>query len=166
MQEVNNSIYINGCTCHIVYNTAKKGAEMFILESGFMLRICLLIYSVDLTKRNVELDEFCYFCGQVYRRIIRHVITRRLSLKAAVTRTLQLYQPLQSYFLSQEVRPEVFLFFCQYTLQSFVNFNKYPQWEGPWLSGLHDRIQQFLKIFAFKFLQIGFVAGGDMFSDA
>ena len=127
MQEVNNSIYINGCTCHIVYNTAKKGAEMFILESGFMLRICLLIYSVDLTKRNVELDEFCYFCGQVYRRIIRHVITRRLSLKAAVTRTLQLYQPLQSYFLSQEVRPEVFLFFCQYTLQSFVNFNKYPQ---------------------------------------
>ena len=35
VQEVNNSIYINGCPCHTVHNTANKGAGMFILELGF-----------------------------------------------------------------------------------------------------------------------------------
>ena len=88
---------------------------------------------------------------------------------------------MRSYFLSQEVRPscleklealfadpmtEVFLFFYQYALQKFVNFNKCLQREEPLISRLHDQIQQFLKMIACKFLQIDFVANGDMFSDA
>ena len=35
MHEVNNSISVSGCPCHIVHNTANKGAEMFMMESGF-----------------------------------------------------------------------------------------------------------------------------------
>ena len=69
---------------------------------------------------------------------------------------LQLYQPSRSYFLSQEVRPnalerleaffadpmtEVFLFFYQYALRSYVNFNKYLHREEPLISKLHDQIQ-------------------------
>ena len=107
--------------------------------------------------------------------------TRWLSLKTPVTRSLQLYQPLQSYFfLSQEARPNclekpevlfagpitgAFLFFYQYTLQSSVNCNKYLQREESLLSRLHDQIQQFLKRIACKFLQIDFAANGDIFSD-
>ena len=60
---------------------------------------------------------------------------------------------------------EVFLFFYQYALQSFINFNKYLQKEEPLLSRLHDQIQQFLKRITCKFLQIDFVASVDMFSD-
>ena len=51
-------------------------------------------------------------------------------------------------------------------LLSFVNFNKYLQREEPLILRLHDRILQFLKRIARKFLQIDFVANGDMFSDA
>ena len=89
---------------------------------------------------------------------------------------------MRSYFLSQEVRSnrlerlealsedlmtEVFLFFFyRYALQGFVNFNKYLQREEPLISRLHDQIQQFINRIACKFLQIGFVENGDMFSDA
>ena len=82
---------------------------------------------------------------------------------------LQLYQPLQSYFFisrgSTKITLKVFLFFYQYALQSFVNFNKYLQREKPLLSRLHDQIQQFLKRIACKFLQTDFLASVDMFSD-
>ena len=60
---------------------------------------------------------------------------------------------------------EVFLFFYQYALQSFVSFNKYLQREEPLISGLHDQIQQFLARIACTFLQIDFVENRDMFSD-
>ena len=59
---------------------------------------------------------------------------------------------------------EVFLFFYQYALQSFVSFKKYLQKEEPLLSRLHDQIQQLLKRISCKFLQIGFVGNEDMFS--
>ena len=129
VQEINNSIYINGCPCHILHNTVNKGAEMFMLESGFEVMdmlVDIFCWFDKSSKRKVELEEFCSFCGQEYRKIIKHVSTRWLSLETAVTQTLQLYQPLPSYFLSQEVRPnclerletffadpmtEVFLFF-------------------------------------------------------
>ena len=57
------------------------------------------------SKRKVELDEFCFFCDQEYCKIIKHASTSWLSFETAATQTLQLYQPLLSYFLSQEVRP-------------------------------------------------------------
>ena len=66
-----------------------------------LLRLSLLIYPIGLIKewkKKFELEGFCSFCDQVYPKIIKHVSTRWLSLKTPVTRTLQLYQPLQSYF--------------------------------------------------------------------
>ena len=46
VQEVNNSIYINDRPCHVVHNTANKGAEMFMLESGFDVEDMLVISMV------------------------------------------------------------------------------------------------------------------------
>ena len=184
VQEVNNSIYINGSPCHIVHNTANKVAEIFMLESGFDvgdMLVAILHWFDKSSKRKVELEEFGSSCDQEHRKIMKHVSTRWLSLETAVTPTLRLYQPLQSYFLSQKNRPnclerlealfadlmtDVFLFFYQYALQSFVNFDKYLKREELLTSRLHDQIQQFLERIACKFIQIVFVANGDMFSDA
>ena len=128
-------------------NTTNKGAQMFMSESGFDVEDMLvdIFYWFDKSsKRKVQLEEFCSFYDQEYRKIIEHVTTRRLNLETAVTRSLRLYQSLRSYVLSQEVRPnrlerieasvedpmtEVFIFFYQYALQSFVSFNKYLQRE-------------------------------------
>ena len=80
---------------------ANKAAEMFMLESRFAVEAKLVDISYWFDKRmkkKFELEGFCSFCDQVYPKIIKHVSTRWLSLKTPVTRTLQLYQPLQSYF--------------------------------------------------------------------
>ena len=64
VQEVNNSIYINGCPCHIVPNTANKGAEMFMLKSGFDvddMLVDIFYWFEKSSKRKVELEEFCSF---------------------------------------------------------------------------------------------------------
>ena len=53
------------------------------------------------TKRKANLSEYCTFCDTDYRKIVKHVNTRWLSLEKATTRTLQQYDALKSYFLSE-----------------------------------------------------------------
>ena len=63
MQEVKNSIYINGSPCHVVHNLANKDAEMFMLESGF---------DVD----DMLLDIFCWFDKSSKRKVELLSVTR------------------------------------------------------------------------------------------
>ena len=53
------------------------------------------------SKRKNELADYCGFCDTEYRRVLKHVSTRWLSLEIAVERTLRQYQGLKSYFLSE-----------------------------------------------------------------
>ena len=53
------------------------------------------------TKRKNGLAEFCQFCDVEMRKILKHVSTRWLSLEAAISRTLQQYPALRSYFASE-----------------------------------------------------------------
>ena len=53
------------------------------------------------TKRKASLMEYCSFCDIDYREIVKHVNTRWLSLERAVSRVLQQYDALKSYFLSE-----------------------------------------------------------------
>ena len=52
------------------------------------------------TKRKVGLEEFCVFCNTAYKEMVSHVSTCWLSLEQAVTRILELYVNLSSYFQS------------------------------------------------------------------
>ena len=51
-------------------------------------------------KRKASLTEFYSFCDVDYRKIVKHVNTRWLSLEQAVTQVLQQFPGLKSYFLS------------------------------------------------------------------
>lgn len=55
------------------------------------------------TKRKANLVEYCNFCDTSYRDIVKHVNTRWLSLEKAVSRVLQQYAPLRSYYLSEGI---------------------------------------------------------------
>jgi hypothetical protein len=55
------------------------------------------------TKRKALLAEFYSFCDVDYRKIVKHVNTRWLSLERAVTRVLQQFPGLKSYFLSNGI---------------------------------------------------------------
>ena len=53
------------------------------------------------TKRKANLQRYCVFCDTSYRDIIKHVSTRWLSLEKAINHTLQQYEALRSYFISE-----------------------------------------------------------------
>ena len=123
------------------------------------------------TKRQVQLESFCNFCDQDFKKVMKHVSTQWLSLESCVTRTLRLFQALRSYFpLEENPSPhfkklaskftnpmaEVY-FFYQNVLQSLINFNLFLQWENPLISRLHLQIH-FLQVL-YKFLKLDVMAG-------
>lgn len=58
-------------------------------------------YFYKSTKRKSELVEYCLFCDTEYRRVLKHVSTRWLSLELTVDHTLRVYPGLKSYFGSE-----------------------------------------------------------------
>ena len=77
--EKNSSAHVNGCPCHIVRNTAAKAAETFREVAGFDIEdflVDLYHYFDKSLKKNVTLEEFCLFCKQEFRKIIKYVSTR------------------------------------------------------------------------------------------
>ena len=55
------------------------------------------------TKRKNGLAEYCLFCDTEMQSILKHVSTRWLSLEMAISRVLQQYSALRSYFLSEGI---------------------------------------------------------------
>ena len=55
------------------------------------------------TKQKAGLADYCTFCDVEFRKILKHVNTRWLSLEAAVSRTLQQYPAVKSFFLSEGI---------------------------------------------------------------
>ena len=120
----NSSVYMMGCPCHIIHNTAEKAGVALsrvsiviiqinlnalaiiviskgIRTSGWRIIGRLIFWFDKSTKRKASLVEYCTFCDTEYRKIIKHVNTRWLSLERAVQRVLQQFDPLKSYFLSE-----------------------------------------------------------------
>ena len=179
----NSSVHVNGCACHIVHNTAAKAAETSSEVAGFDIEeflVDLYHYFDKSVKRKVTFEEFCLFCKQEYRKIIKYVSTRWLSLEAAVTRSLKIYSSLRSYFLSinEENGPrfkrlvehyskpmtEVYLYFYQSVLQMFITFNLYLQCYDPEIPTLHYKIDHFMRELACKFVEIDAVYEADEIS--
>ena len=63
--------------------------------------IDLFYYFDKSTKRKGVLREYYEFCDQEYRKILKHVNVRWLSLERAVDRASKQYEGLKSYFLSE-----------------------------------------------------------------
>ena len=171
----NPSVYFNGCQCHVVHNTSSAAAKAFNAETGFDVEDLLvdIYYWFDYsTKRKCKLAEYADFCDQGYRKIIKHVSTRWLSLEKVITRTLLQYQSLKTYFLSENESAarfkrlqtafsnpmtEVYLLFLQSALQIFVNLNLFLQREEPLIGAINSSLTRFLKLLACKFIFPGIV---------
>ena len=82
-----------------------------------------------------------------------------MSLQSTVTLCLKLYPKGNQGFarlLGKFSKPvtEVYMYFYQFLLQSFIRFNFYLQREDPLISKLYAQIHRFLKDFACKFVKI------------
>ena len=115
-----------------------------------------------ISRLQVQLESFCQFRDEEYKRIIKYISTRWLSLEAAVGCALRLLPSLTSYFLSQEDKSprfgrlrehfenpmlEAYLLFYQFSLKVFIKLNLLLQREDPLISRFHGHIQRFLKKF-------------------
>ena len=95
--------YVSGCPCHILHNTSSKAASALAEVTGFEiedLAVDVAYWFDRSTKQKAGLGELCVFCDTAYKEVVSHVSTRWLSLEQAITRILQLYASLSSYFQS------------------------------------------------------------------
>ncbi|XP_041470149.1 uncharacterized protein LOC121419757 [Lytechinus variegatus] len=168
----NETTYVMGCGCHIVHNTAGKASDAFEQVSGFNVEemaIDIFYWFDKSTKRKAALLDYCIFCDQEYRRVLKHVNTRWLSLETAVSRILKQYAGLKSYFLSEDDRAprfrrlhllfaepmtEVYLLFYQSALQTFMHMKLFLQREYPVIPLVYAQMQSFLQKLASRFVRV------------
>lgn len=173
----NPAIYFNGCPCHILHNAAQKAAESFSQSSGFDVEefVIDLFYWFDKsTKRKNELRSYCTFCDQDYKRLVKHVSTRWLSLELAVQRSLQQLPSLSSYFKSEDKSQarfnrlqnafsdpliEVYLLFFQSVLPTFTHCNQFLQREEPLIHVLQPQLLKLLQNVLSKYVKPAILEG-------
>lgn len=82
-----------------MHNTVKHALDKLSID---VENVVLKIYSFfsSSAKRRESLKEFCEFCDVEFKEMLRHVTTRWLSLNPAVSRILQSWTALKSYFIS------------------------------------------------------------------
>uniref|UniRef100_H3B2U2 DUF4371 domain-containing protein n=1 Tax=Latimeria chalumnae TaxID=7897 RepID=H3B2U2_LATCH len=107
--DVHNSVYTDlhknhenllqgNCRAHIVHNAVRHTLnELSVDIETIVLKVCGF-FSVT-AKRRENLKEFFDFDVQ-WREILRHVTTRWLSLNPAISRMLQNWVAIKSYFIS------------------------------------------------------------------
>ena len=80
----NSSVYIMGCPCHIIHNTAIAGNKAFVESCGFNVGNFAVDNFYWLDKRSKKknlLLEFCEFVDIEYRDMLDHISVRWLSLE-------------------------------------------------------------------------------------
>lgn len=99
-EHLNQKIIGVGCAAHIVHNAIQTAADLLPVD---LENIIVKIYSYFYiyTVRVECLKEFCENAEVEYHKIIGYSKTRWLALLPAVERILKMYEPLKSYFLSQ-----------------------------------------------------------------
>lgn len=99
LRETNDGILRGNCHAHIIHNTLKKALDSLSVDVENIVLKVFGFFSLS-AKRRESLKEFCEFCDVEFHEILRHVVTRWLSLNPAITRLLQNWVPLKSYLVS------------------------------------------------------------------
>ena len=167
----NNKIIIVGCPCHILYNASEKAGSSFSDEVGFDIEDhCVdLFYWFDKSSKSQSiLKEYNELCDEEYADIIQNISTRLLCLEKCVSRELDKFEGIKSYFVSEKFSDQrfkrlktyfkdpmtsVYLRFYQSTLPVFNNFNKMLQSEEPLIYVMHDHQQKLMVKLASKFIK-------------
>ena len=165
------NVVVAGCPCHMLHNTAAKGATAFADATGFDLEdhcVDLFYWFDKSTKRKGILKQYCMFCDTKYGAVVKYVSVRWLCLERCLDRELKKYHALKSYFLSQHEsdnrfkrlnelfqRPmsEIYLMFFQSAIALLTNFNRFLQREDPLIYLMHTQMETFLKKLAVKFIR-------------
>ncbi|XP_060835436.1 uncharacterized protein LOC132929545 [Rhopalosiphum padi] len=113
---LNNNLKTNifgvGCAAHILHNAMQSSADVLPIDVEIIVNKIFQFFHIY-TVRVEHLKEFCEYANVEYKNILGSVKTRWLSLLPAITRIIDIYPGLKSYFEKQEKCPTI--------LKSFFN---------------------------------------------
>ena len=105
-KNLNQNIIGVGCAAHIIHNAIQTAADLLPVDvENIVIKIYSYFYIY--TVRVEMLKEFCETAEVEYQKILGYSKTRWLALLPAVERILKIYDPLKSYFLSQDKCPRI-----------------------------------------------------------
>lgn len=103
---MNKNIVGIGCPAHILHNAIQHGADTLSIDLESIIMKVYNYFSIY-TVRTAQLKEYCEFVDTNYKQLLSHTKTRWLSLFPAIHRILEMYDALQSYFLSLPSPPKM-----------------------------------------------------------
>ena len=89
------------CICHLVNLCVKSAVKSLPLKIDDLL-VDVYYHFRNSVNRMTSLHQFAEFCCVEYKCVLKHCETRWLSLRRAISRTLDMWDPLLSYFTSHE----------------------------------------------------------------
>jgi hypothetical protein len=108
--KLNNSVKMNilgvGCAAHLIHNALQTSADMLPVDVESIVNKIFQHFHI-FAVRVEELETFCNFVEVEYKPVLGSVKTRWLSLLPALERTIEMFDGLKSYFLSQEKSPKI-----------------------------------------------------------
>ena len=100
LSDLNPKILKSNCNCHVVHNAARHACKALSLDVENLVLKIYAEFSIS-SKRIKELKDFFDFLELEYDNIIRHVITRWLSLHKALDKIVNAWSAIKLYFLQQ-----------------------------------------------------------------
>jgi len=97
LHSVNNNIVKANCNAHVVHNTLRKMTDVLDVDVETIVTSIYGHFSIS-ANRCTQLQEFFEFVDTEYHDILRHVATRWLSLSPAISRLLESWAAIVSYF--------------------------------------------------------------------
>ena len=97
LKSYNPELLLIGCSCHLLHLAAEKAAATLPVSVDELL-VDVFYYFDKSAKRKDELKQFQELCSQPYRKILKHICTRWLSVGKCLDRLILLWRPLRKYF--------------------------------------------------------------------
>lgn len=166
VKEVQPSIVIQGCSCHLIHLAAKKAAaelkkvnvEHFFVE---------LYYFLDKSSKRKNCFKLCQeLCGTKLHKILKHVSVRWLSLLDAVNRVLEQWTALEHFFcvesegeclsLQNQIQnplTKLYLLFLGNVLPVFTTVNTFLQQEAPAVHLLNRKLNELFTSLLIRFVK-------------
>uniref|UniRef100_A0A2S2N9H4 HAT C-terminal dimerisation domain-containing protein n=1 Tax=Schizaphis graminum TaxID=13262 RepID=A0A2S2N9H4_SCHGA len=111
-ESINTNLIGIGCAAHILNNSIQTAADTLPIDIQAVLGKIFQHFYIY-TVRVHALKEFCDFVNVEYKSVLGHSKTRWLSLYPALTRLIEMFEGLKSYFLSIEKCPAMLKIFFE-----------------------------------------------------
>lgn len=95
-----------GRPAHIIHNAGRTALDMIPLDVEHLLTKVFGYFHI-FTVQVERLKTFCDFVGQEYQSILGHSNVHWLSMLPTLERVLKMYEPLKSFFVSEEKCPVI-----------------------------------------------------------